>query len=108
MENDGATQRTTEAHEPERRPEEDNGTNAIMRKEMELLRRERDILERELRLEREGRASQRGASVVTSDNVNRSMTIGVKAISELLGEFDGNDNTFWKWEEQVRMLQTAY
>lgn len=36
------------------------------------------------------------------------MTIGVKAIGELLGEFDGSDNTFWKWEEQVRMLQTAY
>lgn len=59
MENGGVTQRTTEAHEPERRPEEDSGTNAIMRKEMELLRRERDILERELRLEREGLHKER-------------------------------------------------
>lgn len=46
---------------------EEGNNSAAMRREIELLRRERDVLERELRLEKEERALRRGASTNTSD-----------------------------------------
>ena len=88
-----------------------------VRREMDLLRRERDILRREVELFRRESAGLRNPSTDStrtesagSMDSRRTATVNlsIRAIGDLLSEFDGNDNTFWKWEQQVGLLRTSY
>ncbi|XP_076667929.1 uncharacterized protein LOC143368757 [Andrena cerasifolii] len=88
-----------------------------VRREMELLRRERDILQREVELFRRESAGSRNPSTDStrtgstgSMDSRRTATdnLSIRVIGDLLREFDGNDNTFWKWEQQVDLLRTSY
>ena len=88
-----------------------------VRREMELLRRERDVLRREVELFRRESAGLRNPSTdSTGTRSARSVDsrgtatvdLSIRAIGDLLCEFDGNDNTFWKWEQQVGLLRTSH
>jgi len=63
-----------------------------------LLERELQIVERENRLLRN----------VASDRENRpevQSKVSVKAVSELLSEFDGSEGLYQNWEKQLRLLK---
>jgi len=65
-------------------------------------------LERELQVaERENRLLRN----VASDRENRPEVhskISVKAVSELLSEFDGSEGLYQNWEKQLRLLKLTY
>ncbi|XP_076659961.1 uncharacterized protein LOC143363237 [Halictus rubicundus] len=73
-------------------------------REMELLRRERDLARAQ------AMASPMGIGSVAdgSSRSTLSANMSIRAIGDLLCDFDGSDGTFWKWEQQVRLLQTTY
>lgn len=75
--------------------------------EVELLRRERDLLQRELDFERRFRNSSVTPRSADSHASSRS-TIGLKTIAELLPEFTGAENDFDPWRRQVQRLKTMY
>ncbi|XP_070510418.1 uncharacterized protein [Cardiocondyla obscurior] len=68
-----------------------------MRREIELLRREKECAERERRL------LQRELEILRSSPAAGSVTSaaqgGVRSIKKLLPEFDGTNNTFWRWKQ---------
>lgn len=80
--------------------------------EVELLRRERDLLRRKLELIRREaeRRNQQNVSMsdtrspVSSDYGNNN----VRAIKDLLNEFNRTGNEFWKWKRQVELLRDSY
>lgn len=86
--------------------------NKLIRRENELLKRERALLQRELDIIRQEGAMSRSASRLNEDGIlsptNTNISESVRAIRDLLGEFDGSKSTFWKWEQQIRLLRIAY
>ncbi|XP_011861116.1 PREDICTED: uncharacterized protein LOC105558170 [Vollenhovia emeryi] len=82
-----------------------------MRRELELLRRERDCAEREQQLWRRELEVLRNSPAVrgtTTESGTSSMPGGVRGIKDLLPEFDGTDNAFWRWEQQLKLLRQSY
>lgn len=85
--------------------------NDLIRRENELLRRERALLQRELEIMRRENAESRGAPCANSSGERRgspSMSENVRAIRDLLSDFDGDEGTFWRWEQQIQLLRTMY
>ncbi|XP_076392691.1 uncharacterized protein LOC143265294 [Megachile rotundata] len=81
-----------------------------MRRECDLLRRELELLRREQLLRARAMASPMGVESVTG-GTNRnalSANMSIRAIGDLLIDFDGCDGTFWKWEQQLRLLRETY
>lgn len=76
-------------------------------REMDLLRRERDLARQELVLTQRENDVLRGMSqtaVVAHDQPNAI----VKVIADLLSEFDGADHAYPVWEKQVKLLRNTY
>lgn len=92
-------------------PEDSSTENNLIRRENELLRRERALLQRELEVARQERHENRGTPRTSSSGERRSgppANENVRAIRDLLSEFDGGKGTFWKWEQQIRLLRISY
>ncbi|XP_070517511.1 uncharacterized protein [Cardiocondyla obscurior] len=70
----------------------------------ELLEREREILRRKLEIAR------RTSTVVSMPvEVSTVSTVGgIRNVKELLPEFDGLDNTFWRWKQQLDLIRKTY
>lgn len=88
-----------------------NETVRLRDKELEITRRERDLLQRELellRLETRMEAETRNAALPMFANQYTTTRPQVKALSELLSEFSGDENTFWKWHRQFELIRTTY
>lgn len=85
--------------------------NDLIRRENELLRRERALLQRELEIMRRENAESRGAPCANSSGERRGSpptSENVRAIRDLLSDFDGGEGTFWRWERQIQLLRTPY
>jgi len=85
----------------------------LMRKEKELAERELQIAQREINLLRQMQQlniSQPDIHRVSGATSELASTpkMNITAIADLLSNFDGNTNTFDRWEKQVRMLQRTY
>jgi len=65
-----------------------------MRREIELLRRENEML--------------RASPQQSNTSVSSQYKVGIKSISELLSEYHGSGNDFPKWKAQVCLLRDAY
>jgi len=79
--------------------------------ELGLLRREKELWEREQRLLRQELEMLRGSSSMTGAAASDGavpMAGGVRSIRELLPEYDGTDNAFWRWRQQLRLLRSSY
>ena len=81
--------------------------------ELQLMRRERELLQREIELLRREQAMvRRGSSPPLSNAENTTSNartnISIRAIGDLLSDFDGTVNTFWKWEQQIELLRVSY
>lgn len=74
-----------------------------------LLRREKELWERERRLLlRERDLGRRTSGVETAATSPVLATGGIRGIKELLPEFDATDNTFWRWRQQLELLRNFY
>lgn len=73
----------------------------ILRKERYLAAREAEILRRELELLRMSTPHE-------TTTPNRNSTGKWQELKDLVGEFNGNDSDFDRWERQVRKLLAAY
>ncbi|GAB1869223.1 SAP domain-containing protein [Camponotus japonicus] len=85
--------------------------NDLIRRENELLRRERALLQRELEIMRRENAESRGAPCTNTSEERRGSpptSENVRAIRDLLSDFDGGEGTFWRWERQIQLLRTTY
>ncbi|KAK2574859.1 hypothetical protein KPH14_013028, partial [Odynerus spinipes] len=76
-------------------------------REIDFMRREADLLRRELELARRENEMLRNSPQLVSDTRDRP-NISIKAIGDLLSDFDGTAHTFPIWETQVRLLRTTY
>lgn len=83
-------------------------THDWLLKEVEFMRRERELMERELALARRETEMLRNSPQHINSSVNSRPNINIKAIGELLREFNGVDSYFSEWEKQVRMLCQTY
>lgn len=76
-------------------------------REIELLRRECRLMERELRLaERENEILRNSTGANRATEVQAK--VSVKAVSELLNDFDGSEGSLKNWEKQLQLLITTY
>lgn len=82
-----------------------DSTNDFLR-EVEFMRIERQVMERELQV------AAREIEVLRLEvNVNSSRTqpnIDVKAVCELLNDLNGSEGSFKNWERQVNLLNSTY
>ena len=85
-------------------------------REIELLRRERDLMRREIELLQRERLID-GTAINTVSNspmsstrlgTSLTTTISIRSIGELLNNFDAKDNTFWLWKQQLILLRDTY
>ena len=75
--------------------------------EMDLLRREADLMRRELDLAcRENEILRNSPRSILS--VPDRPKVGLKALGDMLGDFDGSGYTYPTWEKQVRQLRTTF
>lgn len=80
-------------------------------RELVFLRQERKDWKRELQLLRQELAILKNSLAMTSatgDSCNNSMSRGVKELKKLLPEFDGTNDTLWKWRDQLLLLRQTY
>ncbi|XP_063993645.1 uncharacterized protein LOC135171192 [Diachasmimorpha longicaudata] len=95
--------------------EEQQRRQEFMQQELDLARRERDLMRRELEIARRElellrvnvhreppRDRDEGAPAGASSSRN------IKVISEMLPEFTGAQDAFWKWEQQLEFLKANY
>lgn len=79
---------------------------ALMVREMELLRREKELLAREVEFLR------RSQTPLTENSGTSSHTtisnINLKAISDLLNDFTGSDNSFDSWFQKLEWIRENY
>lgn len=73
----------------------------LMTREMDLLRRERDFYERQLQWIRD-----QDETGVRSNG--RTTNFSICLIGEMIGDFNGTDNSFWKWKQQLLLLKNFY
>ncbi|KYN27541.1 ATP-dependent RNA helicase glh-2 [Trachymyrmex cornetzi] len=73
------------------------------------MRRERELIQRELELaRRENEILRQTPRSETSGNVVRTSNITLKSIGDYLAEFHGTEDTFLVWEREVRKLRVTY
>ncbi|KMQ84654.1 hypothetical protein RF55_17376 [Lasius niger] len=99
--------------------------NPVRQREIEIYRREKEIAERELELARHeiallrerqntnfvDRERQEETTVDNDDAVRRvspHTRLNLKAIADLLANFNGISSDFDTWERQVRLLKMTY
>lgn len=73
---------------------------ALRDRELEILRRERELMQRELTLlRREANTEPDAQLTALPSTASQSSTTRMqpKALSELLNEFSGLEDTFWTW-----------
>lgn len=75
-----------------------------MSRELEFVRRERDLLHRELELMRREAASQNRRTENVRDSAINRHSSDLKGLKD----FDGTGNEFWKWKQQVELLHDTY
>lgn len=99
---------------PDAEPEQEDFREArmIMDMDLETVRRERDLLRREiesLRLER-NHAVRTERSAVSSPNVSYPSVPrpSLTALSDLLSDFYGEEDTFERWQKQFDLVRTTY
>lgn len=66
-------------------------------RELEWLRREQRIMERELRLAERENQMLRNSENVRENRPEPHVKVNIKAVSELLSEFDGSEGLFQNW-----------
>lgn len=76
--------------------------------EIEFMRRERELMRRELDLARREADMLRSSPRFNNSLVSTRPNVNVKAIGELLREFNGVGSYFSEWEKQVRLLCRTY
>ncbi|XP_076232912.1 uncharacterized protein LOC143178263 [Calliopsis andreniformis] len=93
----------------------DTMLNEQMQRELDLLRRKNMVMQREIMRNEQMRTRSFSASPDIPGDAERvrgptglSPTMSIRAIGDLLSDFDGRDNTFWKWEQQVNLFRTTY
>lgn len=89
---------------------EETGAMAIaegQRREIEYFRRERDLMQREIDLMRRENDLLRNSprSVQTE---NSGLHLSIKAVSDLLSDFDGCHGSFSVWEKSLKLLRNSY
>jgi len=87
--------------------ERDNATRMellLLRREKECWEREQQLLRRELEMLRNSPSTGSAAA----DGSVASGFGGIRSIKELLPEFDGTDNAFWRWRQQLQLLRHSY
>lgn len=89
--------------------------NTQTQRELELLKRENMLMQRELLRREQMQPREPSASPASAGNTDSSdgqttasATLSIRAIGDLLSDFDGRDNTFWKWEQQINLLRATY
>jgi len=87
------------------RQNEVSGQNYLS--ELELIQRERQLIERERALWIREREIMAGSPSISSER-GVGTSVNIKAIGELLNDFNGIDQSFVKWEKQVRLLRSTY
>lgn len=77
--------------------------------ELELLRRERLLLHREIDIMRQENEILRTASPAIRDvEQSRKPPVNIKIIGELLSEYNGASQDFANWEAQLHLLKNTY
>ncbi|XP_043276015.1 uncharacterized protein [Venturia canescens] len=77
-----------------------------MQREIELLRRERDLMQRELALaQRELELARTSAS---PQPIETQPKANIRALTELLSDFNGSQDTFTNWEKQLNLIKSSY
>lgn len=82
-----------------------------MRMDLVLLRQEKELWEREQRLLQQELEMLRNSPATRSTSADGSVISvsgGVRNLKELLPEFDGTDNAFWRWRQQLQLLRRSY
>ncbi|XP_011860339.1 PREDICTED: uncharacterized protein LOC105557649 [Vollenhovia emeryi] len=88
--------------------EEQESSQNRLRMEIEFMCRERELMQRELELTHREAELLRNSPRRSDSSTNARPSVHIKAISELLGEFNGIDFYFAEWEKQVRLLRRTY
>lgn len=86
------------------------GVDGGAMQELMLLRRERELWEREqrlLRMELEALRNSPTMRSATASGDSGSLG-GARNLKELLPEFSGTENDFWRWRQQLRLLKDSY
>jgi len=96
-----------------RSDEAEDQSSFLKDKELELLRRERDLLTRELALERQRNEELSSTSMPTptaslNERYGTNGHINIRAISDLLSEFDGVECLYQSWIRELRLLRATY
>lgn len=83
-----------------------------MAREIDLMRREQAFMQREIQLlERENQFLRVTGGTTRDNTISEAEVLpkySVKAISELLSDFNGAEGTFRNWEKQARLLIVTY
>lgn len=85
---------------------ENSDSNNLLRRKLELLRRENAVLQRELRLAEHRESS--GLIITATSQVPVTSAVRIKEISDLLADFAGDKDTFDAWKGQAEILRTTY
>lgn len=75
----------------------------LLRQERDLLRCELDLARREAELRDRARVNREESPVL-----NKHSNFNIRAIKDLLSEYDGSGSDYCKWEQQVTLLRDAY
>lgn len=92
------------ASDMEPRDNDKDGAYALTLRERTLGEREQQLLKRELEMLRNS------LTMISTASSNGTIPTpgGIKNIKGLLPEFDGTDNAFWKWKQQLQLLIHSY
>ena len=80
----------------------------LMQREIEMLRRERDLAARELEVAQREMRMLRNSPDTNVNSVNTRPHINIKAVSDLLSDFNGRGDLYLNWEGQIRLLRQTY
>jgi len=83
---------------------EDSDSSNILRRKLELLRRENALLQREFRWA----VLNEGNGPTAALRAPMTSTVRIKEISDLLADFNGDRDTFDTWKGQAEILRTTY
>lgn len=79
--------------------------NNLVQRELELLRRENAVLQRELQFTERG---QRGNESRAIPHAPMTSAVRIREISDLLADFTGENDTFDTWKGQAEILRMTY